>query len=278
MVLHKFIVISFQFMIESIRRKCSRHKFTSEEDEKLKELVKKYGINRSWKRISAEMGARTPRQCRERYGNYLSPNVVNGPWSEDEDLMLLKLVKELGSRWCKILRFFDKRSDVNIKNRYSYLVSRNLAQPLHKYNVSSKKNQCNSISKSACDIKCDYNTDENIASVMPQDSVKLGQEMPDSRSFSPYYFHNTSSTADDGYSFNISENSCVDTNHGSSNGEQAPLFKGSTDKEPPCSDILSHTTQCTKPDDLQFFNGIDSYIENSHLHSTLLDQLIYDSI
>lgn len=109
--------------------KTSRQKFTPDEDARLVELVKIHG-NHSWKKIATIMKTRSTRQCRERYINYLSPNLTNGPWSAHEDKFLIEKVKEMGPRWSKIVRFFPTRSDVNIKNRYALFASKGKAPPL----------------------------------------------------------------------------------------------------------------------------------------------------
>jgi len=50
---------------------------------------------------------------------FLSPEVVNGPWTKQEDELLLKLHTEHGPKWSKISKFFKGRSDCNVKNRWS---------------------------------------------------------------------------------------------------------------------------------------------------------------
>ena len=107
--------------------KSSRVKFSPEEDEKLRILVNELG-NKAWKRVAARMGTRTTRQCRERYNNYLEPTLINGPWEKEEDFILIQKVAEIGQKWSKIAEIFRHRSDVNIKNRYSLLVSKGLAR------------------------------------------------------------------------------------------------------------------------------------------------------
>ncbi|EAX93781.1 Myb-like DNA-binding domain containing protein [Trichomonas vaginalis G3] len=106
-----------------------RQKFTADEDTQLINLVNIYGTH-SWKNVSKHMKNRTTRQCRERYNNYLSPSIKNGPWTQQEDILLISKVKTMGPTWCKIVSFFPTRSDVNIKNRYAYLVSKGRARAL----------------------------------------------------------------------------------------------------------------------------------------------------
>lgn len=97
-----------------------KSKFTPDEDKCLRMLVEKYGET-DWNKISSHMVNRNPRQCRERWLNYLSPKVSNSPWSAEEDEMLKKLHEELGSKWVKISQYFENRTDTNIKNRWLVL-------------------------------------------------------------------------------------------------------------------------------------------------------------
>jgi hypothetical protein len=102
---------------------AQRHKFTKVEDELLKSLVQKYGES-NWCAVAAQIKTRTPRQCRERYKNYLSPKIKNGPWTPEEEELLAKKVAEIGPKWAHISTFFAPRSDVNVKNHWTSMVNR----------------------------------------------------------------------------------------------------------------------------------------------------------
>lgn len=97
--------------------KMSRSKFTPQEDATLKELVAQFGSSK-WSEIASKLPNRTGRQCRERWKNYLAPGIQNGPWTLDEDALLVQKVKDLGTMWSKMVRFFPGRTDVNLKNRW----------------------------------------------------------------------------------------------------------------------------------------------------------------
>lgn len=97
----------------------AHRKFTPAEDRLLCALVAAYG--RRWKVVAGSVPGRSARQCRERYINYLAPELRAQPWSPDEDAQLLSLVAELGPRWAQIQRFFPSRSYVSVKNRWSVL-------------------------------------------------------------------------------------------------------------------------------------------------------------
>lgn len=103
--------------------KC-RKSFSPQEDEKLKQLVEKYGTS-NWAMIEREMPGRNVRQCRERYKHYLSPEVSQRKWSKEEDELLLQKVSEIGSKWVRIAKLFNNRTDINVKNRWVVLMRRN---------------------------------------------------------------------------------------------------------------------------------------------------------
>lgn len=92
-------------------------KFSANEDEKLIGIVTEIGDS-DWVKVASRMKTRNPRQCRERWNNYLNPELNVEPWTKEEDEILLKKHKEFGGRWSKIGMFLKGRSDNAIKNRY----------------------------------------------------------------------------------------------------------------------------------------------------------------
>ena len=104
-------------------QRVQKKKFTISEDALLRTLVKKYGDN-DWERIAELMGGRNVRQCKDRWEYYLSPNVNNSPWTEEEEAKLVRLVNEIGFRWVKISKFFQGRTDTQIKNKWNVLKRR----------------------------------------------------------------------------------------------------------------------------------------------------------
>ena len=107
-----------------------RKMFTPQEDAIIVLLVKQYG-KKNWKLIAQSLPNRTTRQVRERFRNYLSPELINGPWTKEEDDRLKKLYKEIGPKWSQISTYFKNRSDVNIKNRWSSIskIAHNVSSP-----------------------------------------------------------------------------------------------------------------------------------------------------
>ena len=103
-------------------KKITRHKFSPEEDEVLRTLVNQYG--KDWSIVAQHMPNRTPRQCRDRWKHYISPEVITGNWTEEEDQLLMQKVEELGNRWSTISQLFPGRTDIGVKNHYISLTER----------------------------------------------------------------------------------------------------------------------------------------------------------
>lgn len=113
------IDIQFTFTMSkpTLKRKPgAQSKFSYSEDTKLRRLVKQYGP-RSWSVIANGFPNKTPKQCRDRWANYLKFESQNLPWTNDEDLLLMKKYNELGTNWNKIQPFFANRVPAEIRNR-----------------------------------------------------------------------------------------------------------------------------------------------------------------
>ncbi|OHT05631.1 hypothetical protein TRFO_26508 [Tritrichomonas foetus] len=145
-----------------------RSKFTPEEDEVLKSLVTRLGTN-DWQTISHQMGGRNARQCRDRWQNYLCPDVVNGPWSDEEEELLVQKFQELGPSWKQIASFFPTRTDINIKSRW-HLRERRI-----------KKEE---LQKKKALLKQPYR--RAIQTVQPQYPALLNQQLPQMQQIPQY--------------------------------------------------------------------------------------------
>lgn len=121
------------------RKKVEKRKFTHGENETLVELTEKYGTS-SWGLVANEMKERNPRQCRDRWKHYLSPDVNKDEWSKEEDRLLLEKYQIFGKKWSKIAIFLPNRSDVQVRNRY-FSLQRSMVK---NKSQNSKKNKINS--------------------------------------------------------------------------------------------------------------------------------------
>jgi hypothetical protein len=61
------------------------------------QLVQEYGV-RHWGLIASKLNGRSGKQCRERWHNQLDPTISKDEWSEEEEMILLKVNRSLSSR------------------------------------------------------------------------------------------------------------------------------------------------------------------------------------
>ena len=117
--------------------KQTRSMFTASEDKKLLKLVEEAGKKPNWRAISIIMKTRTPRQCRERYQNYLNPSLEHENWTPDEDQLIMEKFQELGPKWNLIAKFLHGRTGNATRNRYQSLQRKLRKQEkLRKQNLS----------------------------------------------------------------------------------------------------------------------------------------------
>jgi hypothetical protein len=107
-------------VLSEFRKPHPRARFSAAEDERLTKLVGEFGRD-DWHAIAAHLRGRNARQCRDRWTNYLSPSVGNGPWTAGEDQLLMQKYSEFGPFWKRIASFFRSRTDINVKSRWHLL-------------------------------------------------------------------------------------------------------------------------------------------------------------
>ena len=67
--------------------KPSYIKFSKDEDEVLAKTVSIFGA-KNWRLIFTMIPNKNPRQCRDRYMNYLQPGFIHSEWTNEEDKLL----------------------------------------------------------------------------------------------------------------------------------------------------------------------------------------------
>jgi hypothetical protein len=69
---------------------------------------------------------RSAKQCREHWNCYLNPQLKKGPWTIDEDILLLTLIRGNNGdkKWSEIVFSFEGRTENALKNRYTLLIDK----------------------------------------------------------------------------------------------------------------------------------------------------------
>ncbi|NWS01275.1 SNPC4 protein, partial [Motacilla alba] len=98
-----------------------RKEWTKREDRMLLELVQemRVGSHIPYKKIAYYMEGRDSAQLIYRWTKSVDPSLRKGPWTAEEDAMLMAAVKKYGGKdWYKIRREVPGRSDAQCRDRY----------------------------------------------------------------------------------------------------------------------------------------------------------------
>ena len=73
---------------------------------------------RNWKGIASHLKDRTDVQCLHRWQKVLNPALVKGPWTKEEDEVLLQMVEKYGPRnWSTIAQHLPGRIGKQCRER-----------------------------------------------------------------------------------------------------------------------------------------------------------------
>lgn len=104
-------------LIDVEKKPKRAQKWTNDEDEALKIAVKKFG-GCSWKEIAQLVETRNDLQCFHRWQKVLKPGLTKGPWTKDEDDIIIQLVKTGEHKWASIAKQIPGRLGKQIRERY----------------------------------------------------------------------------------------------------------------------------------------------------------------
>jgi hypothetical protein len=111
-------------------------------------LVSTIGIG-SWPQVSHSMGTRTANQCRERYYNFVKPDLNHSPITTEEAGMIIYMVGKIGRRWAHISRYLENRSESAVKNWWYGYARRQSAASLRAARVEPRRQESETIVQEA---------------------------------------------------------------------------------------------------------------------------------
>jgi len=110
---------------KSLDPDLKKGKWKKQEDQVILTTVLETGISSvRWSNIAKELPGRIGKQVRERYINYLDPELVHTKFTVKEDERLLELHALYGNRWKSIADLIQGRSENMVKNRWHHIKPR----------------------------------------------------------------------------------------------------------------------------------------------------------
>ncbi|KAE8735227.1 Myb-related protein 3R-1 [Hibiscus syriacus] len=99
-------------------RRSTKGQWTAEEDEILSKAVQHFK-GKNWKKIAECFKDRTDVQCLHRWQKVLNPELVKGPWTKEEDELIIELVKKFGpKKWSTIAQHLPGRIGKQCRERW----------------------------------------------------------------------------------------------------------------------------------------------------------------
>lgn len=157
-------------------------RWTTEEDTRLAELVKRHGT-KNWRYIASHLRGRLPKQCRERWCNQLDPHIKKDGLTSDEWITVKRAHEIYGNRWAEIAKQVPGRTANHIKNQWNTMLRR----------ASADAESDGSIS----DEVSDGENSSSTTTVSNSRKRKSGRSLDDELSFFDTHSHKRSKYAED---------------------------------------------------------------------------------
>lgn len=113
-----------------------RMQWTKAQDKLLTSLVE--GEETNWAEIAKQINSkfpkveRTGKMCRERWHNYLDPEITTKKITPDEEIKIFDLYKQYGNKWVEIAKNLPGRTENWVKNLY-YATLRRYVRNINKF-------------------------------------------------------------------------------------------------------------------------------------------------
>ncbi|KAG8040728.1 hypothetical protein GUJ93_ZPchr0337g7076 [Zizania palustris] len=92
--------------------------WTSDEDETLRKAVDTFK-GKNWKKIAEFFPDRTEVQCLHRWQKVLNPELIKGPWTQEEDEIIINMVEKHGpTKWSVIAKSLNGRIGKQCRERW----------------------------------------------------------------------------------------------------------------------------------------------------------------
>ncbi len=115
----------------------ARSSWKASEDAKLLSLIQEHG--QRWSLIGDLIGSKSCKQFRDRYLNFLRPDINRSPFTTEEDNLLISLYKKFGKKFKMISDHMPNRSEIQVKNRYHRHLSKRALDESKKIVVENKE-------------------------------------------------------------------------------------------------------------------------------------------